>query len=94
MKAIIEISSSYGFDHNWTLVITSSKGTKSFYLGQDVKFCRRVLGMDSSYIVEQIGSNDIQDPAVNGRLAKFIIKSLGLNSTTLNKLQPWELAAQ
>ena len=94
MKAKIEFSSTYGFDHNWTLVITSSKGTKSFYLGQDVKFCSRVLGMDSSYIVEQIGSRNIQDPAVNNRLAKFIIKSLGLNSKTLNNLQPWELSAQ
>ncbi len=94
MKAQIKISSSYGFDHNWTLVVTNSKGTKAFYLGQDIKFCRRVLGMETSYIVEQIGSNDLTNPRVNSRLAKFIIKSLGLSSKKLNTLQPWEISAE
>jgi len=94
MKAQIKINSSYGFDHNWTLVVTTSQGTRAFYLGQDVKFCKRILGMDTSYIVEQIGSNNLYDPKVNGRLAKFIIKSLGLSTKQLNTLQPWELSAE
>jgi len=92
MKAKIEISNgSYGFGHTWTLVINESK---SFYLGQDVKFCSRVLGLSGSYIVDQIGSNDIQDPKVNKRLAKFIINHLGLTANKLNKLQSWELSAE
>jgi hypothetical protein len=94
MKAQIKINSSYGFDHNWTLVVTTSQGTRAFYLGQDVKFCKRILGMDTPYIVEQIGSNNLYDPTVNGRLAKFIIKSLGLSTKQLNTLQPWELSAE
>jgi hypothetical protein len=94
MKAQIKINSSYGFDHNWTLEVTTSKGTKAFYLGQDVKFCRRVLGMEPSEIVQQIGSNDVTEPKVNSRLAKFIIKSLGLSNKQLNTLQPWELSAE
>jgi hypothetical protein len=92
MKATIEISEgSYGFGHNWSLVINESK---SFYLGQDGKFCRRVLGMEPAYIVQQIGSNDLREPKVRARLAKFIIKSLGLTVKQLNSLQPWELSAE
>jgi len=54
MNAEINITSNYGFDHNWTLVVSTKTKTKSFYLGQDVKFCSRVLGMEPSYIVRQI----------------------------------------
>jgi hypothetical protein len=91
MKARVVISSTYGFDHNWTLVINEMH---HFYLGQDVKFCSRVLNMSPSYIVEQIGSNDIQNPVVNKRLAKFIVKHLGLNNKKLNSLNSWDLCAE
>ena len=94
MKAQIKINSSYGFDHNWTLEVTTSQGTKAFYLGQDIKFCKRVLGMEPSEIVQQIGSNDVTEPKVNSRLVKFIIKSLGLNSKKLNELRSWDLLAE
>ena len=86
----IEISTEYGFCHNWTLKAYG----KSFYLGQDVKFCKRVLGMEPSYIVQQIGSGDVTEPKVNSRLAKFIIKSLGLSSKQLNELRSWDLLAE
>ena len=94
MKAQIKINSSYGFDHNWTLEVTTNEGIKTFYLGQDVKFCKRVLGMEPSYIVQQIGSGDVTEPKVNSRLAKFIIKSLGLSSKQLNELRSWDLLAE
>ena len=86
----IEITSNYGFDHNWTLVVDNQK----FYLGQDVKFCSRVLGMDPAYVVQQIGSSDISNPVVNKKLAKFIISALNLNKKKLKTLEPWELCAQ
>lgn len=85
----IIISSNYGFDHNWTLLVNN----KSFYLGQDVKFCRRVLGMEPRYIVEQIGSANIQDEKVNKKLAQFIVKQLG-GKKAITNLQPWELCAE
>ena len=85
----IIISSNYGFDHNWTLMIKN----KSFYLGQDVKFCHRVLGMSPRDIVEQIGSAHIQDEKVNRKLARFIVKQLGGTKSIIN-LQPWELCAE
>jgi hypothetical protein len=87
MKIII--SSNYGFDHNWTLLIKN----KSFYLGQDVKFCHRILGISPREIVQQIGSAHIQDEKVNRKLARFIVKQLGGTKTIIN-LQPWELCAE
>lgn len=96
MKATIQIEKgSYGFGHNWSLVLTKSNGTsKSFYLGQDVKFCSRVLGMEPRYIVEQIGSGNIEEPSINTRLANFIIDSLGLSKTELFKQEPWAICAE
>lgn len=85
----IIISSNYGFDHNWTLIVKD----KSFYLGQDVKFCHRILGMSPREIVQQIGSAHIQDEKVNSKLARFIVKQLGGTKAIIN-LQPWELCAE
>ena len=95
MKTHILISSSYGFDHNWTLVVSTESKTKSFYLGQDVKFCSRVLGMDSSYIVSQIGTREIDEGTKgNTKLAKFICQSLGLNGRNIDKFETWSFCGQ
>jgi hypothetical protein len=92
MKAKIVISTGpYGFGHDWNLVINE---TDNYYLGQDVKFCNRVLGMSPSYIVEQIGSSDIEKPIVNKRLAMFIINQLELTPKKLKSLNKWDLCAQ
>ena len=85
----IKITSNYGFDHNWTLIVKN----KSFYLGQDVKFCHRILGMSPREIVQQIGSANIQEEKVNSKLARFIVKKLGGTKAIIN-LQPWELCAE
>ena len=87
MKVIIT-RGSYGFGHEWTLEVYG----KQYYLGQDVKFCSRVLGMDPSYIVQQIGSSEIEVPAVNNRLAKFICNELGITRKT--NINEWDLCAQ
>lgn len=95
MNAEIKISSSYGFDHNWTLVVSTKTKTKSFYLGQDVKFCSRVLEMDPSYIIKQIGTGEISEGTPgNEKLAKFICKELGLNGRNIHKFEDWEFCAQ
>lgn len=95
MNAEIKITSAYGFDHNWTLVVSTAKKTKSFYLGQDVKFCSRVLGIEPSYIIEQIGTNVIDQGTIgNRKLAKFICKELNLNGRNINKIEPWGLCAE
>ena len=95
MEAEIKITSNYGFDHNWTLVVSTAKKTKSFYLGQDVKFCSRVLGMEPSYIIEQIGTREIDHGTIgNQKLAKFICNQLNLNGRNINKIEPWGLCAE
>ena len=95
MKAEIKISSNYGFDKNWTLVVSTAKKTKSFYLGQDVKFCSRVLGMEPSYIVREIGTREIDHGTIgNKKLAEFICKQLNLNGRNINKIEPWGLCAE
>jgi len=82
------------FSHNWYLHITTKMGTKTFWLGQDVKFCSRVLGMDTSYVVEQIGGRDLRIPKVQKSLGKFIVKTLKLTEKQVDNLQTWELASQ
>jgi hypothetical protein len=95
MNAEIKITSNYGFDHNWTLVVSTPKKTKSFYLGQDVKFCNRVLGIEPRYIVQQIGTGEIDHGTLgNKKLAKFICKELNLNGRNIDKIEPWGLCAE
>lgn len=95
MKAEIEITSAYGFDHNWTLIVSTPKKTKRFYLGQDVKFCSRVLEMETSYVVQQIGTKEISKGTKgNKKLAKFICDTLGLHGRNINKIEPWGLCCQ
>ena len=95
MKAEIKITSAYGFDHNWTLVLSTPKKTKSFLLGQDVKFCSRVLGMEASYVVQQIGTRKIaKGTKGNKKLANFICKQLGLNGRNINKFEAWAFCCQ
>ena len=95
MNAEIKIGSNYGFDRNWTLVVSTPKKTKSFYLGQDVKFCSRVLEMETSYVVSKIGTREIgYGTPGNKKLAKFICNELGLNGRNIDKVEPWGLCAE
>jgi hypothetical protein len=94
MKATIHISSSYGFDHNWTLICQTKKVTKSFYLGQDVKFCWRVLGLEPRHVVQEIGTDRLDTEDGRNKLAKFICEQLGLNGRNIKKYQSWELCSQ
>ena len=96
MKAIIKITSeNYGgfMAHNWTLELSSGKQQKSFFLGQDVKFCSRVLGMEPNYIIGQIGSGNLHEEEVRIKLANFIVEQLELTEDVFN-LQSWELSCQ
>lgn len=87
----IEISvGDYGFSRNWTL----SAFGKQFFLGQDVKFCRRVLGMEPSYVVAQIGTNDLGTEEGKTALAQLIVDELELDEDKVSNLEPWSLCAQ
>jgi hypothetical protein len=90
MNATVNVSpNGYGFGHDWTLVVNE----KYFWLGQDDKFCHRVLGLESAEVAARIGSNNLGNPKVRQKLAKFIIKTLGLTDSEIAKLQPWQLSA-
>jgi hypothetical protein len=96
MKANIEIfHENYGgfMVHNWQLVLTKGKLEKKFFLGQDAKFCSRVLGMSTSEVVDAIGSSDLYKDEVKIKLANFIVKHLELTEEAFN-LQSWELSCQ
>jgi hypothetical protein len=78
------------FSHDWVLKF----GNKRFYLGQDVKFCSRVLGMDTSYVAEQIGGSDLTDPRLRKKLAKFICHELNITKDNVNQYNLWDFCAQ
>lgn len=96
MKASVAITPNpYGFGHNWSLLILTPTDTKSFYLGQDVKFCKRALGMDTQEVVQAIGTGEIsQGKPGNKKLGKFICECLNLNKTNIMELQPWSLSVE
>jgi hypothetical protein len=95
MKASIQITSNYGFDHNWTLHIEINGKRKSFYLGQDVKVCSRLLHMQPRDVIQAIGTNDITSENGNKKLAHFIVKTIKeIHSINFKDLQPWELAVE
>lgn len=94
MKATIEITSTYGFDYNWTLVCSTPKVTKRFYLGQDYKFCERVLGMSTAWVVREIGTNRLDTLTGSKKLAEYICATLGINGRTMKQYEPWAFCAQ
>ena len=96
MKATVEITTgSYGFGHDWCLLVSTKTKEQRFYLGQDVKFCNRVLAMPPSEVVFRIGTREIDNGTRGNKvLAKFICQRLGLNGRNIDKIKAWELCAQ
>lgn len=85
------------FSHNWILKCefgNQNKITKEFFLGQDVKFCSRVLGISPYDLVKELGSNQIELESTRLKLSRLIVKYLGLNAKALRKLNTWELCCQ
>jgi hypothetical protein len=51
--------------------------------------------MNTSYIVQQIGTNEVNSGTIgNKKLAKFICNELGLNGRNIDNIEPWGLCAQ
>ena len=99
MKSTIKITSYYGFDHNWTLVLEGKNKTMEFLLGQDVKVCSRMLGMSPRDVIDAIGTREVDYGTIgNKKLAKFILSVLKENySLTTRKLmgmETWALCVQ
>lgn len=90
---IIELSSTnYGgfVSHNWTLKVYG----KSFYLGQDGKFCSRVLGMHPRDVAQAIGTNDLRTSKARTSLARMIVNNLGITRSNIKTLSAWDICAE
>jgi hypothetical protein len=95
MSCEIKISFAHGFAAYWTLVVATKTKKRSFYLGQDLKFCDRVLKMPTSYIIEMIGTNDIAEgTSGNKKLAKFICDTLKINGRNLHKFDSGQFCSE
>ena len=93
--SVIITPGTYGSGKNWSLLVRTPGKTKSFYLGQDVKFCSRVLGMTPKEVIENIGTRDISEGEPgNKKLAELICECLELNETNVMELEPWSLSAE
>tara|TARA_R110000868_G_scaffold105830_3_gene290575 strand:+ start:1776 stop:2060 length:285 start_codon:yes stop_codon:yes gene_type:complete len=94
MKSEVIVKRREDFGHDWILVLETKKVRKSFYLGQDVKFCNRVLGMSPRDVVNEIGSGDFTKDSNLKILGKFISKRLELSSKSIDELGVWDLCCQ
>ena len=98
MKSEVIVKRREDFGHDWILVLETKKNKilrrKSFYLGQDVKFCSRVLGMSPRDVVDEIGSGDFTREKNLKLLGKLISKQLGLSAKSIDKLDAWDLCSQ
>jgi len=95
MKAnIIVTQGSYGFGHNWSLVCKTAKKKRIFYLGQDEKACRRILGLTPRGVIDKIGTAEIESKGGNRKLAQLFVEHYGLNGHNISKIEAWQLSAE
>jgi hypothetical protein len=99
MNASIKISKgNYGFNYNWSLMLSNEKVSKTFYLGQDVKVCKRMLQMEPRDVVKAIGTAMIETEAGNKKLTRFILKTLKekyiLTPAKILKLNEYDLIVE
>jgi hypothetical protein len=87
-------SGSYGFGHTWTLEAYG----RSFFLGQDVKVCSRLLGVTPRTMIHQAGIMqypcDMSSEVNRKKIARYICKEVGLNRSNVSKLDDWSLAVE
>ena len=95
MNASLQITNQYGFCHNWTLLVKfRGKKLRRFFLGQDVKFCTRVLAMRPGDVVQQSGVRDLRTEENQQKLAKWIVEKLGMNKDNIDQFEDWSLSSQ
>jgi hypothetical protein len=94
MTATITIEKQYEFAYYWTLHVEEGDYHESFYLGQDVKFSQRVLGMEPKDVVKGANISDLISEENKEKLAWFIIEQLDLSLEKLKGLKSWQLCAE
>jgi hypothetical protein len=96
-KDLIITRNGYGFGFDWQLSVTKNGETKRFYLGQDAKVCSRILGMTTSELVNEIGSNDLNLKETREKIADLILEAVGVTpdkEDEFMEMQPWMIAAE
>ena len=94
MESRVVVTPRGDFGHDWNLIVETDNGVRNFYLGQDVKFCSRVLGLTPRDIVNEIGTGDFRNEENLKRLGNFISEQLGLVDESVEQLESWELCCQ
>ena len=94
MESKVIVTRRGDFGHDWNLIVETHNGIKNFYLGQDVKFCSRVLGLTPRDVVNEIGTGDFTKEENLVLLGNFICQQLGLIDEQVESLQTWELCCQ
>lgn len=90
---------SYGFGHEWTLVLPATKKhpEKRLWLGDCSKFCGRILGMDGRDLSYAIGEGyqplRCDRDSTMRKVAAYIVRVAG-GMRHVRGLQPWNLCAQ
>jgi hypothetical protein len=79
MKATIELSKDY-FGRKWQLVLhPEGQKPKKLYLGQDIKVCQRLLGMDQDEVLKKLNTRDFITEESLEKLASLILDHLSLH---------------
>lgn len=95
MESIVVLTpNTYGFGKDWNLKVTTNETSKTFYLGQDIKFCHRVLGIEPEQVMNEICEQNLKTKSALEKLGNFIIETLGLSEDEIDQLKPWELCCQ
>jgi len=94
MNAKIMLSRGECYSTNWSLFVQTPKVTKSFYLGQDIKFTHRVLQMEPDDVKNGAGITTLSDEESKRKLAEFIIDELQLTEEKIAELPEWALCCQ
>ncbi len=100
----------YGFGHDWSLNISKGKKINSFWLGQSVKVCSRLIGIEQNDLVDlvksKVGSIDFDKPKVRDCIIEYILSASFdvevedlkyIKEEALNKMfnvEAWELAVE
>ena len=94
MKIELKVTSNYGFDHSWSLVVEARGKRSNFFLGQDVKFCSRVLGYTPRQVINETGISDLRTEENRNKLGRWIARQLGINGNNHSKFEAWSFSAE
>lgn len=96
----IKTSFEYGMFCYWHLVKAAKNEDGSYRclnmwcLGQDVKVCSRILGMEPRDVMSSAKISKLTTEKDKIKLAKFIMNHLEIDAKKLEGVKSWELACE